>query len=191
MELVGDSTAPAVGAEACWDGALPLAGLVRVGEKLGGNDGEVVGVVTVAIDGLDEVADVGKDGECSLVVKGLEFGKAWMEAVDVATVVDGEQGILGEGQALAILRIEVVVLLGGGDWDDGVVAVVSSAEEHADEGLITGGACGEGVHLAEAGEQVHCAKCGYGSQGVAHEISSGADEHGYSSSSARCCSSWR
>ena len=59
------------------------------------------------------------------------------------------------------------------------MAVVAAAEEYAYQGLIAGAACGERVHLAEAGEHVHCAKCGDGPQRVAHEFSSGTNQHGF------------
>ena len=94
---------------------MPLAGLVGMGEELSRDDGEIVGVVGVAVDGLDELADVGENREDALVVERLNFGHAGMQAVDVAAVVDGQQRALSEGQALAVLRVEAVVLLRGGD----------------------------------------------------------------------------
>ena len=86
---------------------------------------------------------------------------------------DGEQAALGESQTLTALGVETVVLLRGGDGNDGVVAIVAAAEKDADQRLVAGGLRrGEGIHLAEAGEHAHGAERADGANRVANELSS-------------------
>jgi len=118
-----------------------------MGEEIGGAG--LAGEVLRAGERLDEVADVGDEGRVLIVEEGLDVGEVGVEG-EVGRGSEGQKGVLREGERAA--EGGVIVVAGRVEGDKGVVAVVAAEEEDADQGLVAGGALGEGVEHAERAE---------------------------------------
>jgi hypothetical protein len=149
-----------------------------VREQLRRQQRGIVALVLLLAGGLHQAPDVGDDGRGSAVVELLQLDELGVESVHVGAIVDGRAAGLRERKAAASLLIHAVVLLGGGDGIENVVAVVSAGQVDAHQrlvGLVVAGVDGVGRHLAELAEQGGAARH---AEGGLDEIASGSNQHG-------------